>query len=175
MKLHRIGNLFGVYILSVAERDEDIDLKIKHLLMDNSLPNHMPKTRRFVSYLSNFSEIHFLYHFQRVWKSILLIVRKTITFSFYFYTEDKSGGNHLLVELFFIRWLSIAFLATCIIWAYDRKTRGNLNMSPSERTHYISESSKNTKRSGDYQYTGNSSDLEPLLYRKLFCNNEVCF
>ena len=122
MKLHRIGNLFGVYILSVAERDEDIDLKIKHLLMDKGLPNHMPKTRRFVSYLSNFSEIHFHYHFQTVWKSILLIVRKTINFAFYFYTEDKSGGNHLLVELFFIRWLSIAFLASCIIWAYDRKT-----------------------------------------------------
>lgn len=96
---------------------------------------------------------------------------------------DKYG--FLYLEVFFICWLGIAFLATIIIWIYDKKTKGNLNMSPSQRkelsdklledaSNYFAGSSSvdslsrdeitsgvrnNIRRSND----GNSSDQEPLL------------
>jgi len=72
---------------------------------------------------------------------------------------DKSEGNYLWVELFFIGWLTVALIATCIIWAYDKKTKGNLNMSPAQRTQYANEiAAANSDSNGLY-----ASDQEPLL------------
>ncbi|KAM8710696.1 hypothetical protein ACLKA7_017336 [Drosophila subpalustris] len=50
---------------------------------------------------------------------------------------DKSQNDHTWVQLFFIGWLCIALIATCVIWAYDKKHRGNLNMSPAQRANFI--------------------------------------
>ncbi|XP_030241384.1 major facilitator superfamily domain-containing protein 1 [Drosophila navojoa] len=49
---------------------------------------------------------------------------------------DSSGGSHFWLQLFFIFFLLISLLATCVIWTYDRKHQGNLNMSPAQRTTY---------------------------------------
>ncbi|XP_037958170.1 major facilitator superfamily domain-containing protein 1 isoform X2 [Teleopsis dalmanni] len=49
---------------------------------------------------------------------------------------DKTPDNYIWVELFFISWLTIALIATCIIWAYDKKIKGNLNMTPAQRVQY---------------------------------------
>lgn len=49
---------------------------------------------------------------------------------------DKSGGEFLWVQVFFIGCLTVSLIATCIIWGYDRKIRGNLNMTPRERILY---------------------------------------
>ncbi|XP_030372170.1 major facilitator superfamily domain-containing protein 1 [Scaptodrosophila lebanonensis] len=51
---------------------------------------------------------------------------------------DKSDGTHMWVELFFMGWLTIALISTCVIWAYDKKHRGNLNMTPQQRAQFVS-------------------------------------
>jgi len=50
---------------------------------------------------------------------------------------DKSNHDHTWVQLFFIGWLTIALIATCVIWGYDKKQRGNLNMSPAQRINFV--------------------------------------
>lgn len=42
-------------------------------------------------------------------------------------------GGYLMLELFFIGWLSIALLASVMIWLQDFNNHGILNMSPKER------------------------------------------
>lgn len=36
----------------------------------------------------------------------------------------------------FFFYLLVALIATCVIFVYDRKTHGNLNMSPAQRVEY---------------------------------------
>jgi len=43
------------------------------------------------------------------------------------------NGGYLMLELFFIGWLSVALLATVIIWLHDFNNNGLLNMTPTER------------------------------------------
>ncbi|XP_017864226.1 PREDICTED: major facilitator superfamily domain-containing protein 1 [Drosophila arizonae] len=50
---------------------------------------------------------------------------------------DQSKNDHTWVQLFFMGWLTIALIATSVIWAYDKKHRGNLNMSPAQRATYV--------------------------------------
>lgn len=50
---------------------------------------------------------------------------------------DKSNNDHTWVQLFFMGWLTLAMIATCVIWAYDKKHRGNLNMTPAQRATYV--------------------------------------
>ncbi|ALC44413.1 CG8602 [Drosophila busckii] len=50
---------------------------------------------------------------------------------------DQTKSDHTWVQLFFMSWLTIALIATCVIWAYDKKHRGNLNMSPRQRASYV--------------------------------------
>lgn len=73
-------------------------------------------------------------------------------------------GGYFMLEIFFIGWLSsklktkkkektknlieghffkyfclnfsVALIATVVIWLYDTNTKGNLNMTPSEREQY---------------------------------------
>ncbi|XP_032294652.1 lysosomal dipeptide transporter MFSD1 isoform X1 [Drosophila virilis] len=66
---------------------------------------------------------------------------------------DSSGGSHFWLQLLFILFLLISLLATCAIWAYDRKYQGNLNMSPAQRATY--HTSILTKRG--------TTDRRPLL------------
>ncbi|XP_034471718.1 major facilitator superfamily domain-containing protein 1 isoform X1 [Drosophila innubila] len=66
---------------------------------------------------------------------------------------DSSGGSHFWLQLFFMLFLLISLIATCVIWAYDRKHQGNLNMSPSQRASY--HTSISTKRG--------TTDRRPLL------------
>ncbi|XP_055859252.1 major facilitator superfamily domain-containing protein 1 [Episyrphus balteatus] len=75
---------------------------------------------------------------------------------------DMSGGKFIWVQLFFIGWLTISLIATCAIWGYDRKIKGNLNMTPQERITYNSKIGHegNRARHADDIY---SSDQEPLL------------
>lgn len=67
-------------------------------------------------------------------------------------------GGYFMLEIFFIGWLSsksrnrslkitnfnslifisVALIATVIIWLYDTNTNGNLNMTPYEREQHIS-------------------------------------
>ncbi|KAL7741008.1 hypothetical protein ACLKA6_013448 [Drosophila palustris] len=66
---------------------------------------------------------------------------------------DSSGGSHFWLQLFFMLFLLISLIATCVIWAYDRKHQGNLNMSPSQRATY--HTSISTQRG--------TTDRRPLL------------
>ncbi|XP_034484092.1 major facilitator superfamily domain-containing protein 1 isoform X2 [Drosophila innubila] len=50
---------------------------------------------------------------------------------------DKSNNDHTWVQLFFIGWLTVALIATCVIWGYDKKQRGNLNMTPAQRINFV--------------------------------------
>lgn len=50
---------------------------------------------------------------------------------------DKSQDDHTWVQLFFISWLTVALIATCVIYAYDKKNRGNLNMTPAQRANFV--------------------------------------
>lgn len=50
---------------------------------------------------------------------------------------DHSKDDHTWVQLFFMGWLTIALIATCVIWAYDKKQRGNLNMTPAQRLNFV--------------------------------------
>ncbi|XP_064541742.1 major facilitator superfamily domain-containing protein 1 [Drosophila montana] len=50
---------------------------------------------------------------------------------------DHSDGDHTWVQLFFMGWLTVALIATGVIWAYDKKHRGNLNMTPAQRAIFI--------------------------------------
>lgn len=59
----------------------------------------------------------------------------------------------------------VALLATCVIFGYDRKTSGNLNMSPAQRVEY-----NNALAAARLMSTGDginqdeyASDQEPLL------------
>ncbi|XP_030382970.1 major facilitator superfamily domain-containing protein 1 isoform X2 [Scaptodrosophila lebanonensis] len=49
---------------------------------------------------------------------------------------DSSDGSHFWLQLFFMGFLLISLAATCMIWAYDRKHQGNLNMTPVQRATY---------------------------------------
>lgn len=49
---------------------------------------------------------------------------------------DATDKDYTWLELFFIMWLTIALIATIFIWIYDRRHRGNLNMSPRQRLEY---------------------------------------
>jgi len=68
---------------------------------------------------------------------------------------DSSGGSHFWLQIFFMFFLLskaklqsynpynkpyfifiVSLLATCAIWAYNRKHQGNLNMSPAQRATY---------------------------------------
>ncbi|XP_034655763.1 major facilitator superfamily domain-containing protein 1 [Drosophila subobscura] len=51
---------------------------------------------------------------------------------------DHSNNEHTWVQLFFMGWLTVALIATAVIWAYDRKQKGNLNMTPQQRAQYVS-------------------------------------
>ncbi|KAI8041584.1 major facilitator superfamily domain-containing protein 1 [Drosophila gunungcola] len=51
---------------------------------------------------------------------------------------DHSGGEHMWLQLFFMGWLTIALIATGVIWAYNNKHRGNLNMTPAQRAQFVS-------------------------------------
>ncbi|XP_017128498.1 major facilitator superfamily domain-containing protein 1 [Drosophila elegans] len=51
---------------------------------------------------------------------------------------DHSGGEHMWLQLFFMGWLTIALIATGVIWAYNTKHRGNLNMTPAQRAQFVS-------------------------------------
>ncbi|XP_068141725.1 lysosomal dipeptide transporter MFSD1 isoform X1 [Drosophila tropicalis] len=59
---------------------------------------------------------------------------------------DSSGGSHFWLQLFFMLFLLISLIATCFIWAYNRKHQGNLNMSPTQRATY--HTSISTQRRG---------------------------
>lgn len=50
---------------------------------------------------------------------------------------DHSDNDHTWVQLFFMGWLTLALIATCVIWAYDKKHRGNLNMTPAQRLLFV--------------------------------------
>ncbi|KAH8302010.1 hypothetical protein KR044_001800 [Drosophila immigrans] len=50
---------------------------------------------------------------------------------------DHSKEDHTWVQLFFISWLTVALIATCVIWGYDKKHRGNLNMTPAQRATFV--------------------------------------
>ncbi|KAH8366266.1 hypothetical protein KR093_011329 [Drosophila rubida] len=50
---------------------------------------------------------------------------------------DHSKEDHTWVQLFFMGWLTVALIATCVIWGYDKKHRGNLNMTPAQRASYV--------------------------------------
>ncbi|EDV95921.1 major facilitator superfamily domain-containing protein 1 [Drosophila grimshawi] len=50
---------------------------------------------------------------------------------------DHSNHDHTWVQLFFIGWLTIAMISTCVIYAYDKKHRGNLNMTPAQRLTFV--------------------------------------
>uniref|UniRef100_A0A1I8Q429 Lysosomal dipeptide transporter MFSD1 n=1 Tax=Stomoxys calcitrans TaxID=35570 RepID=A0A1I8Q429_STOCA len=78
---------------------------------------------------------------------------------------DKSGGDHMWLEIFFLGWLTIALISTCVIFAYDRKTKGNLNMSPSQRVEYANNiAAAKLLGSGDGANRDEyASDQEPLL------------
>lgn len=49
---------------------------------------------------------------------------------------DASGKKYFWAQLFFIGWLIVSLIATCAVWGYDRKIKGNLNMTPRERNSY---------------------------------------
>ncbi|KAH8317227.1 hypothetical protein KR074_006608 [Drosophila pseudoananassae] len=51
---------------------------------------------------------------------------------------DHSGKNHTWVQLFFMGWLTVALIATGVIWGYNKKQRGNLNMTPQQRASFVS-------------------------------------
>ncbi|EDV40570.1 uncharacterized protein Dana_GF23860 [Drosophila ananassae] len=51
---------------------------------------------------------------------------------------DHSGKNHTWVQLFFMGWLTVALIATGIIWGYNKKHHGNLNMTPQQRASFVS-------------------------------------
>ncbi|XP_017063377.1 major facilitator superfamily domain-containing protein 1 [Drosophila eugracilis] len=51
---------------------------------------------------------------------------------------DHSNGEHMWLQLFFMGWLTIALIATGVIWAYNNKHRGNLNMTPQQRAQFVS-------------------------------------
>ncbi|EDX09543.1 GD13074 [Drosophila simulans] len=51
---------------------------------------------------------------------------------------DNSGGEHMWLQLFFMGWLTIALISTGVIWAYNNKHRGNLNMTPQQRAQFVS-------------------------------------
>uniref|UniRef100_A0A0K8WHX6 Lysosomal dipeptide transporter MFSD1 n=1 Tax=Bactrocera latifrons TaxID=174628 RepID=A0A0K8WHX6_BACLA len=71
---------------------------------------------------------------------------------------DRSDGNYVWVELFFMGWLTVALISTCVIWGYDKKVKGNLNMTPAQRVQYASAIRAANQDNGVY-----SSDQEPLL------------
>lgn len=52
--------------------------------------------------------------------------------------SDKSNGEHMWLQLFFMGWLTIALIATGVMWAYNNKNRGNLNMTPQQRAQFVS-------------------------------------
>ncbi|CAG9797126.1 unnamed protein product [Chironomus riparius] len=47
------------------------------------------------------------------------------------------NGGYLMLELFFIGWLSVALLASVIIWLHDFNNNGILNMSPTDRDEVV--------------------------------------
>lgn len=51
---------------------------------------------------------------------------------------DHSGKNHTWVQLFFMMCLTAALIATGFIWGYNKKHRGNLNMTPQQRASFVS-------------------------------------
>ncbi|KAG4066419.1 hypothetical protein HA402_007055 [Bradysia odoriphaga] len=53
------------------------------------------------------------------------------------------NGGYFMLEIFFIGWLSIALIATVVIWLYDANTNGNLNMTPRERERHTNEITSN--------------------------------
>ncbi|XP_037718950.1 major facilitator superfamily domain-containing protein 1 [Drosophila subpulchrella] len=52
--------------------------------------------------------------------------------------SDKSKGEHMWLQLFFMGWLTLALIATGVMWAYNNKHRGNLNMTPRQRAQFVS-------------------------------------
>lgn len=76
---------------------------------------------------------------------------------------DKSEGHYLWLQFFFLCWLTIALIATCCIWAYDRKTKGNLNMSPAHRLEYVNAIVAAAAASSMEAPDAYASDQEPLL------------
>ncbi|KAL9926361.1 major facilitator superfamily domain-containing protein 1-like isoform X1 [Glossina fuscipes] len=45
---------------------------------------------------------------------------------------DKSHGDYVWLEVFYLGWLTVAFVANTVIYVYDRKTKGNLNRAPTK-------------------------------------------
>ncbi|XP_037817132.1 LOW QUALITY PROTEIN: major facilitator superfamily domain-containing protein 1-like [Lucilia sericata] len=78
---------------------------------------------------------------------------------------DNSNGDHTYVELFFLGWLTIALISTCVIYVYDRKTGGNLNLTPAQRTEYNNAiAAARLMNAGDGVNNDEyASDQEPLL------------
>ncbi|XP_031634922.1 major facilitator superfamily domain-containing protein 1 isoform X2 [Contarinia nasturtii] len=56
-------------------------------------------------------------------------------------------GGYFTLEIFFICWLAVAFIATIVIWIYNSNKNGNLNMTPYERDLHFAlvSSSANSK------------------------------
>lgn len=49
---------------------------------------------------------------------------------------DACDQDFTWLEIFFIGWLTVALLSTFVIFFYDKRTRGNLNMTPRQRVTF---------------------------------------
>ncbi|XP_073986739.1 lysosomal dipeptide transporter MFSD1-like [Rhodnius prolixus] len=72
------------------------------------------------------------------------------------------SGGYLLLEMFFLAWLFVSLMASLIMWIYDIRTTGVLNMTVAQRTAY--ENSKATS----------NEDTESLLRRQSVNETEEC-
>uniref|UniRef100_A0A1L8DE70 Lysosomal dipeptide transporter MFSD1 n=2 Tax=Nyssomyia neivai TaxID=330878 RepID=A0A1L8DE70_9DIPT len=94
-------------------------------------------------------------------------------------------GGFLMLEIFFMGWLSIALIATIVIWLYDINNNGILNLTPAKRENHpdnltnlakishtdaehIDDSSSGGESSHPSttvrnRFTGHAADQQPLL------------
>uniref|UniRef100_A0A1B0C3R4 Major facilitator superfamily associated domain-containing protein n=1 Tax=Glossina palpalis gambiensis TaxID=67801 RepID=A0A1B0C3R4_9MUSC len=49
---------------------------------------------------------------------------------------DKSHSDYIRLEVFYLGWLTIAFVANTVIYVYGGKTKGNLNMGHKNTKHF---------------------------------------
>lgn len=45
-------------------------------------------------------------------------------------------GGFMMLEIFFMGWLSVALIATIVIWLYDINNKGILNLTPGQRENH---------------------------------------
>ncbi|KAH8341394.1 hypothetical protein KR059_005840 [Drosophila kikkawai] len=123
-----ISTLFAHFLLTFTHWDPYIGMSIMGLSYSMLAASLWPLVSLIVPEYQLGTAYGFCQSVQNLGLAVVTIVAGIIV--------DSSGGSHFWLQIFFMVFLLISLLATCAIWAYNRKHQGNLNMSPAQRATY---------------------------------------